>query len=106
LERALAENIDSYAIERWNYKWSSKYGSPDLSVKNPAQEGRDTVSLRRASLSEDGRTVLLEVEDMQPAMQMKIRYNLKFASGKQVRSDLYATVNKVPAANGVRAAAR
>jgi len=106
LQRALAENIDSYAIERWNYKWSSKYGSPDLSLKNPGHEGRDTVSLRRASLSEDGRTILLEVEDMQPAMQMKIRYNVKFASGKQVRSDLYATVNKVPAANGVRAAAR
>jgi len=96
LERAVAGNVDSYAIERWNYKWSSNYGSPDFSVTHPGKQGRDTVEISRALLADDNQTLSLEIPDLRPAHQMKIRYNLKSAQGKPVRGEVYATVNRVP----------
>ena len=94
--RRTAQNTDSYDVERWNYKWSSSYGSPDFSVTNPSKQGRDPVRISRAILSEDERSVLFELADFRPAHQMRIRYNLKSKEGKPIRSEVYATVNKVP----------
>jgi hypothetical protein len=91
-----AENIDSYSIEQWNYRWSSTYGSPDFSVVDPDKQGRDSVTLKHARLSGDKRNLFLEIPEMRPAMQMKISYNIKAADGKSLRNDFYATINKVP----------
>src|SRR5207248_1861160 len=76
LERSTAENTDSFAVQRWNYRWTSTYGSPDFSVSDPEKQGRDSMVIKAAKLSADGRDLLLEMADMRPAMQMKIQYNL------------------------------
>jgi hypothetical protein len=96
LDRSTAENTDSYAVQRWNYRWTSNYGSPDFSVANPEKQGRDSVTVKAAKLSGDGRELFLEMADMRPAMEMKIQYNLGAADGKPMRSEFYATINKVP----------
>jgi hypothetical protein len=96
LERGGAENVDSYAVERWNYRWTSSYGSPDYSVSNPEKQGRDIVAVKAAKLSEDGRHLFLQIPDLRPAMQMKIRYNLAAADGKAMRNEFYATINGLP----------
>lgn len=96
LDRSAAENVDSYAIERWNYHWTSTYGSPDFSVSAPEKQGRDPVRLTSAQLSSDNRTLFLQISDLRPAMQMKVQYNLKAADGKGIRNDFFATINALP----------
>jgi len=95
LERAFAETADSYGINQWNYRWSKKYGSPDLSLVNPGKEGRDEVPLKSAALSEDGRTVFLEIPGLRTVMEMEIQYNLKAKGGKIVRGAVYTTINRI-----------
>jgi len=95
LERAFAETADSYGINQWNYRWSKKYGSPDLSLVNPGKEGRDEVPLKSAALSEDGRTVFLEIPGLRTVMEMEIQYNLKAKGGKVVRGAVYTTINRI-----------
>src|SRR5205823_5720034 len=53
LQADTAQNVDSYSIEQWNYRWTSTYGSPDYSVINPEKPGRDSVSLKSVRLSSD-----------------------------------------------------
>ena len=96
LKQSAAENVESYAIEQWNYRWTSTYGSPDFSLIDPAKEGRDKVPVKTAKLSGDDRSLFLEIPDLRPAMQTKIQYNLFTADGKTMRNEVYATINAVP----------
>ena len=94
LDRSAAEDTGSYGIERWNYRYSSEYGSKEYSVVSPELVGHDPVEIRSARLLPDGRSVFLEIADLRPCMQMMIKYNLKFKDGKSVRSDIYGTIHK------------
>lgn len=93
LNRELAEHLGSYAVQRWNYRWDGSYGSAEWSVEHPEQQGRDDVAVSAVHLSDDGRSVLLEIEDMQPVMQMGVRYNLEAADGSLVRGSVHHTIN-------------
>jgi len=96
LDPETAADADSYAIQQWNYLWSEKYGSPDLSVADPKKKGRDTVDVKSAKLSADGRTVTLEIPGLQPVMQLGMRARVKAAGGSAVSVDLYGTIHRVP----------
>ncbi len=93
LDREIATDVSSYQVQRWNYVYSDKYGSPEFSVADPAKQGRDTMRVTGASLSEDGRTVMLEIADMKPVMQMMIKMNLESEEGDAVRHEAYHTVH-------------
>jgi glucose/arabinose dehydrogenase len=95
LDPATANDVGSYDVEQWNYKWSAEYGSPDFSVANPTKKGRDTVDIASAKLQADGRTVFLEMPAIAPVMQMGITYKLKAADGREVEGAVYNTINKV-----------
>jgi glucose/arabinose dehydrogenase len=97
LDPAHAADEQNYSIEQWNYRWIERYGSPAYSVKNPEQEGRDTVAIRSLRLSEDRKSVFLQITDLKPVMQMRIAYNLLAADGTPLRHDIYNTINRVPA---------
>jgi type 1 glutamine amidotransferase len=98
LEKDTAEDAGSYGVEQWNYRYASQYGSKDWSVARPAQAGRDKVEVRSARLMTDGRTVLLEIPDLKPVMQLQVQYNLNAKEGASVRGKVYATINRVPLA--------
>ncbi len=120
-----ATDPDSYQVEQWNYLWCSEYGSDDYSAKTPDYEakvrelnrlrldpgknreeiekitkslakGRDEVKIESARLSTDGKTVSLEIKDLKPVMQMRIRGKLKAADGKKMSVEVYNTINYVP----------
>ena len=94
LDRSTAEDLGSYGLKQWNYRYAEAYGSKDWSVKNPDKEGRDDVVVKSARLMADGRTVFLEIPDLKPVMQMEVRYNLDTADhGKPVRGQLWLTIN-------------
>ena len=95
LEHEPAEDAGSYSVHQWNYRYAKAYGSKDYSVANPTQEGRDEVAVRSARVLADGRTVFLETTDLQPVMQMEVKYNLRFTSGAAASGPLYLTLNRL-----------
>jgi glucose/arabinose dehydrogenase len=95
LDAKVANDVGSFDVQQWQYKWSKAYGSLDYSVADPGKKGRDTVEVKSAKLQADGRTVFLEIADVKPVMQMGITYKLKGADGGRVEGEVYNTVNWV-----------
>lgn len=96
LDRKSAEDSDNFSIEQWNYRWTKNYGSAHYSVANPKRKGQDEVDVWESSLSEDGKTVFLEIENLEPVMQMQISYTLKSKTGEELRNSVWLTINRVP----------
>ncbi len=96
LDREAAADTDRWAVLQWNYLYSEKYGSPDFSVADPKKQGRDTVELKAVKVSEDGRTVLLEIPGLKPVMQMQVRWRIREAGGAALAEEAYLTLHRVP----------
>ena len=97
LDRETAEDVSSYQIEQWNYRWTKGYGSDHWKVSNPQEKGADKVVVKSAKLSSDGKSVRLEIEGIAPVMQMHVRYSVETADGAEVKGEIYNTINKLGA---------
>ncbi|MEO5804390.1 MAG: hypothetical protein ABIR24_12760 [Verrucomicrobiota bacterium] len=95
LEKETAEDPGSYGIEQWNYRYSKEYGSKEYSVHSPEEVGHDPMDVESAKLLADGRTVFLEIPNLQPVMQMQIQYNVNAADGKTIRGEIFNTINQL-----------
>ena len=95
LDAETANDADSYGVEQWNYVWSGEYGSPEVSAADPSKKEHDTVEVKSAKLSADGKTVFLEIPGIRPVMQMKIQINLDSADGRELEWEIYNTINRV-----------
>jgi len=98
LDRETAEDIGSYGAEQWNYRYSKDYGSKEYSVAAPDVVGHDPVEIQAAKILPDGKTVFLRIPNLQPVMQMEIKYNVNAADGKAMRGEIYNTINQLGAA--------
>jgi hypothetical protein len=96
LDVASASDIQNWNVEQWNYLWTGDYGSPDVSATTPGKKGKDLVVISKVTVGADKMTVLLELPDRVPVMQMKVQCNIKDAAGATVKHDTYATLNKIP----------
>jgi hypothetical protein len=101
LDRETATNVESYLVEVWNYKWTGAYGSPEFSTlpelpgPDKRKKGHDPLVVRAARLSEDGRTVHLEIEGLKPVMQMHIGLRIAAADKAPQAFDIYNTVHEL-----------
>jgi hypothetical protein len=95
LEAASAGDADNYAIQQYNYQWTSTYGSPEFKVSDPKVKGRDSVEIKSAKVSDDRKSVFLEVPGLNPVMQMRIKMNLKSATGADISTEIGNTINLV-----------
>ena len=95
LDPKSAQDMENYAVELWNYRYSGNYGSPELSVKNPGKETHDKLPVKSAKLSADGKTLFLEVDGLQPADQYSVKYSIVAADGTDLRSELIGTIHKL-----------
>ena len=93
LDKELAEDLDSWQIEQWNYQWTSKYGSKEYKVSEPSATGHDKVEVRSARLLPGGQEVLLEIPNLAPVMQMKIEFDLETANGDEMIGALHNTIH-------------
>ena len=96
LDREMAENIDNYFVEQWNYRWTAAYGSPDFSVVNPQQQGRDEVSVISATLMDGGHAVFLEMPGRHPVHQISVSWLLRSSARQPVRGRYAHTINTAP----------
>jgi len=93
MDPALLGDTESWAVEQWNYRWTKQYGSKDYRVSDPDKEGHDKVEVKRAVALDDGRAVFLELEGLQPVMQMQVRYDLGVADGTRMRGAVHHTIH-------------
>jgi hypothetical protein len=95
VEQASAADPENYAIQQYNYQWTSNYGSPEYKVSDPKQKGRDQVEIKGVKVSPDRKEVFLEVPDLKPVMQMRIKMNLKTNTGADLITEIGNTINVV-----------
>ena len=94
LDPATATDPRRYRVERWNYKRTRNYGSRDYKLSD-GERGRDRVPVLGVQLSKDGRSVLLQMPDMGPCMQMEINYKVRSAAGKDVAQKVHHTIHAI-----------
>jgi mono/diheme cytochrome c family protein len=103
-------DAQAFSVQRWNYLRSQAYGSPELSIDNPGKRGHDRVEVLQARLSDDRKSVLLELADLRLANQMLIQLRVKASDGTPIRQSVMHTIHKLPrdprAPSGPRVAAR
>lgn len=95
LDRSTVEDTGSYAVEAWNYRYASQYGSKDWSVRDPNREGRDSWEVQSATLDADGHTVRLEIPELRPVMQFGLKFNLDAADGTPAAGEMYGTLHRL-----------
>lgn len=95
LDAKLAANPRRYGVEIWNYRWSKEYGSKDYRIDDPSREGRQSLKVTAATLSEDARKVVLTLDHLTPAMQVRVQAGLKSAAGADLPVDYYGTIHRV-----------
>lgn len=98
LHAATALDRDSYSVSRWNYKWTSRYGSDEYRLNG--EKGRDPAAVDQILLSRDRTTVFLKIRDFKPVMQMRIQMKLKAADGMWFASEVHHTVHARGASSG------
>jgi hypothetical protein len=93
LDAKTTASAANYKAACWNYRWSGEYGSKRWKVSDPNAEGQDEFAPRSAKLLDDGKTVELQFEKLQPVMQMQVGYNLRAADGVAVAGSVFLTIH-------------
>ena len=91
LDAGSVHDIQNLFAQQWNYKYSNAYGSPEFSVKSPDQEGHDILTVKSAHLLDGGKTLFVEIPDIDPAMTVHVYGNLKSASLQPVELNIFMT---------------
>ncbi len=95
MDSGIASNPDSYEMSQWQYRWSSEYGSPEYSIREPNRIGHDVVHIEKVSVSDDGRRVFLHIPEIKPVMQMEIRMDLAPAGSQKTARTIYNTIHRL-----------
>jgi putative heme-binding domain-containing protein len=93
VDRAVAEQVQSYFAQAWNYRYSSAYGSPEFSARHIGTPGHDPLTITAAHVLADGQTIFLEIPDLQPVNQLHL--HLCVDAGRAL--DLFGTVHRLGA---------
>ena len=93
-------DLQNWSGKRWNYERTQGYGSPEFMLtkdeSGKARKGRDTLNIEGAQLSQDGKTVTIQIADFRPVMSETIQFNLKAADGTPVAQEVLHTVHTIP----------
>jgi hypothetical protein len=87
LDRAAAAEVRRYQARTWSLKRSEKYGS-DHYNERPAP-------IKAATLSDDGRTVVLTMPEIAPTWCMEVTYALRGADGTEVSGAIDNTIHRL-----------
>lgn len=78
-------NPDSFQVKVWGLKRSQKYGSKHIDEKS--------LTVAKATVSTDGKTVRLDLPDLAPTWGMEIRYRLAGLDGRNVVGVIHNTIH-------------
>jgi hypothetical protein len=85
-----------FAATRWQYRWTSNYGSPDFKISQPDENGRDTLEIVDVQLTPNRKAIHLKLHPFQPAMQMSLSYRVLSSQGIELKGTIYHTIHTVP----------
>ena len=91
VDRELLALQQSSIALAWNYRYGPAYGSPEFSTRHFGQKGHDVLSIRKVHVLGDGRTVFVEIPDLQPVNTLHL--HLKVSPACPV--DIFATIHKM-----------
>lgn len=89
LDRSIAGDAGNHFAQCWNYRYGPSYGSPEFSPSHYGTVGHDPLPIRSATVLADGRSLFLEIPDIQPVNQL----HLHLAVGPTTSRDVFATVH-------------
>ncbi|WP_165073647.1 DUF6797 domain-containing protein [Paludisphaera rhizosphaerae] len=87
---ALAQPGSCFA-QVWNYRYSPNYGSKEYSTRHPGTPGHDVLPIRSAHIVEDGKTLFLEMPELQPVDTLHMRLDI----GGGAPQEMFATIHKL-----------
>jgi putative heme-binding domain-containing protein len=91
LDRQQAEDAKNHFAQCWNYRYSGAYGSLEYAPGHQGIVGHTALQIAAAHLLDDGRTLFLELPELQPVNQLHLRLNVGGPRGH----DLFCTVNRL-----------
>jgi putative heme-binding domain-containing protein len=91
IDSTLASDIKSHFAQAWNYRYSSAYGSAEYVPSHPGAVGHDRLEITSAHALPDGRSLFLEMPELQPVNQLHLRMRVSGAAPQE----LYATVHRL-----------
>jgi putative heme-binding domain-containing protein len=91
LDLSVAEQTGSHFAQCWNYLYSGGYGSAEYSTHHPGVRGHDVVPITAAHVVGDGRSLFLEIPELQPVNQLYLRMHVDDGDGH----DLFLTVHRL-----------
>ena len=94
LDAKTGSDTANYAVQHWNYKWTSNYGSATYKPTDDSR-GKDTLTVKSAKLSADRRKVFLEIEGVRKVDQMEIKMNVNGEDGTPVPGRILNTIHVV-----------
>jgi hypothetical protein len=87
LDPQSAGDPKNYAVQTWSLKRSAEYGSKHYDEKPAKVTG--------VTLSPDGKSVTLAIDDLRPTWSMEIKYDVKAADGTAVKGFLHNTIHRL-----------
>ncbi len=87
LDPATASDPARFSVKTWSLSRTANYGSKHLD-EHPLR-------ISRATLRDDGKTVFLEMPDLQPTWGMEIKCSLRGADGQEFTRTLHNTIHRL-----------
>jgi putative heme-binding domain-containing protein len=91
LDARLAGDARRHFVQAWNYHYAASYGSPEFSPRHPGTPGHDPLPIAGSHPLPDGKSLFLEVPDLQPVSQLYLRLAVDDCRPQ----DLFATVHRL-----------
>ncbi|MDP1562728.1 MAG: LamG-like jellyroll fold domain-containing protein [Pirellulaceae bacterium] len=79
------ENLQNFAIQAWDLKRTARYGSDHINQR--------PWSVTSARLMPDKKTLRLQIPDIAPTWGMEILYQVKSATGREIRGKIHNTIH-------------
>lgn len=80
-------NLKNYAVQAWDLKRTARYGSEHYNQRS--------WSVASAKLLPDKKTLRLEIPDIAPTWGMEILYQVKAATGREIRGKIHNTIHNL-----------
>lgn len=89
IDSAKARDLSKQFAQCWNYRYSPAYGSREYSVMHEGAMGHDVLDIRSVIVSEDFKSLFLEIPDLQLCSQLHLLLEI----GSAQPCELFATLN-------------
>ena len=97
LDQELAEDPESFNLSGSDLRWTQSYGTGEFQVGHRASagppKGRTKFPVKSSRLLPDGKSVFVEVENLQPVHMMQIDLDLETDEGEEIVTKIWNTIH-------------